>query len=169
MKNSEKLSDIVRQWKKITYVTAVVLLVSVIGLFVMAGISKNREIAYNEVSVSVQEVNEVYVHRRHNSGRKLEVKVEYQGNSYTLYGVTMDDRQKYKEALDSDAKLIVYEYKNELFSDVKALKGSTATNILALMFWGLCQLFGVSLIMSIVSLIINRHKLQKALAEEKDA
>ena len=166
MKNSERLSKLTQKWLKITVVSAMVLAISAIALLVTGWIANSQEITYNEVRVSVQEVNEIYVHRRHNSGRKLDVKVVYQGNSYALHGVTMDDRQKYKEALDSDKEIIAYEYNNELFCSVDAINASTVTNALGLIFWGLNNLSRVSFVISIAAWLINRNKYKEAIAEE---
>lgn len=168
MRKSEEKLKLVRQWKKAMAISAVVFLIGVIGLFVMGRISKSQEITYNEVSVSVQDVNEVYVYRRRNTHRKLEVIVVFQGNIYKLKGVNVNERQKYKEALDSNTDIIVYEYNKELYSSVDALKGSTVTNTFMVLFWYTCIISGVSVVSSIVSYFINVSRYKSLVVKEAE-
>ena len=134
----------------------------------MGRISKNQEITYNEVSVSVQDVNEVYVYRRRNTHRKLEVNVVFQGNIYKLKGVNVNERQKYKEALDSNTDIIVYEYNKELYSSVDALKSSTVTTAFMLLFWYTCKITGISVVSSIVCYFINVRQYKSLVVKEAE-
>lgn len=168
MRKSEEKLKLVRQWKKAMAISAVVFLIGVIGLFVMGRISKSQEITYNEVSVSVQDVNEVYVYRRRNTHRKLEVNVFFQGNIYKLKGVNVNERQKYKEALDSNTDIIVYEYNKELYSSVDALKSSTVTTAFMLLFWYTCKISGVSVVLSIVCYFINVRQYKSLVVKEAE-
>ena len=93
MKRSEEKHKIAKQWMKMLAVSALVFLITLIGLFVMGKISQKREISYNEVSVSVKDVNEVKKHHRHNTISRLEVNVVFQGDTVKLRGVNMEDRQ----------------------------------------------------------------------------
>ena len=168
MRKSEEIHKLVKQWKNLLAISALVFLIGVIGLFVMVRISKSQKITYHEVSVSVQDVNEVYVHHRRNSERKLEVKVSFQGDIFTLKGVKVDERQKYKEALESNTDIIVYEYNDELYSSVDAIRGSTVTSAFMMLFWGICVFSGASVVLSLVAYIINVSQFKNLLVKEAE-
>lgn len=167
MKKSEEFYVLKKQWKKVLIVLPLVFLISVLVLFVMGQISQKHEVAYNEVNITVNEVTDKYVRRARRTSREVEVRVDYHGNSYKLYGVTIAERQKYKEALETGEGIIVYEYNNKLFSSVSALKGTTVLGIMRVVLFYCAGLSGLAFIMSILAYIIDTIQYKKLLVKEE--
>ena len=168
MKRSEEKHKIAKQWMKMLAVSALVFLITLIGLFVMGKISQKREISYNEVSVSVKDVNEVKKHHRHNTISRLEVNVVFQGDTVKLHGVNMEDRQKYREALDSHTDITVYEHGNRLYANVDAIRGTGALATIMYLFWIVCILSFSSTFMSVAMCIKSIFLYKRAVAEDAD-
>lgn len=167
MKKSEELYVLRKQRKKVLIILPLVFLISVLVLFVMGQISQKHEIAYNEVNVTVNEVIEKRVRRARRTSREVEVRVDYQGNSYQLYGVTIDERQKYKESLETGEDIIVYECNNKLFSSVSALKGTTVLGIMRVVLFYCAKFSGLGFIFFILAYIIDTIQYKKVLIKEE--